>query len=361
MNTGRLLVFEGTGKPLNATELKVRTLKDGEILIRNIYTTLCGSDLHTYCGKRNEKTPTVLGHEIVGTVQKFAETGVHQDFNGEALHIGDRVTWAVFAAYPQQQWLEKGMPQKSDKLFKYGHALVDGDDAFHGGLADFTILRPHTAVFKLPEDLPTPIAATINCAVATVAGAMRLAGDVRGKTVMITGLGLLGNLAAAMCKVEGAAKIIAVDVDQNRLEQAKRFGATDVFLNTGKDSCCESLSAYQIDVALEMSGATDAVELGIENLAIGGVAVWIGSVFKARKAQIDAEQVIRKLIIIKGLHNYNFEDLKAALTFMSKHHKDFPFSEIVEKEFPLNEAASAFDYAITHKPLRVGVYIEALK
>ncbi|MES2653099.1 MAG: zinc-binding dehydrogenase [Bacteroidota bacterium] len=361
MKDGQLLIFDGVDKPLRLVRMEVPKLKTEEILVRNTYTTLCGSDLHTYCGKRNEKTPTVLGHEIVGTIAEIGKGHSHLDFNGEQLKVGDRVTWSVFVAQPQEIWINRGMPQKSDHLFKYGHAQIKGNDVFHGGLGEFTILKEHTAIFKLPENLPTAIAATINCAVATVAGALRLVGDVKSKTVLITGMGLLGNLAVAMAKVQGAKEIIAVDIAEARLEQAKRFGATHTYLTTNTTAIKENLSAHKIDVTLEMSGAPEAAELGIEMLGIGGIAVWIGAVFKTRKIEIDAEQVIRRIITIKGLHNYNFEDLQYALKFMTNHHPDFPFDEIIEKEFPLSEAASAFEYALQHKPLRVGVYIDEAK
>lgn len=337
--------------------MEVPALNEGEVLIKNIYTTLCGSDLHTYCGKRNEKTPTVLGHEIVGTIAAFSDSHNHQDFDAQELKIGDRVTWAVFSADPQEKWLNNGMPQKSEGLFKYGHAQIQNNDIFHGGLGDFTILKKHTAVFKLPDDLPTPIAATINCAVATVAGAMRMAGEVKGKNVLVTGLGLLGTLAVAMCKTQGANEIIALDVSAERLEQAKRFGATAICLSGDDAQMKANLTSRSIDVTLEMSGAPEAAELGIEVLGIGGIAVWIGAVFKTRKVEIDAEQIIRRIITITGLHNYNFEDLQNALAFMTNHHKDFPFDEIIAKEFSLAEAAEAFEYAMKHKPLRVGINI----
>nr|WP_152542235.1 hypothetical protein [Pedobacter sp. V48] len=107
-----------------------------------------------------------------------------------------------------------------------------------------------------------------------------------------------------------------------------------------------------------MSGSPDAIELGITSLRTGGTAIWAGAVFKTRKIGIDAEQIIRKLLIIKGLHNYNFQDLQYALNFIKEHHLNFPFSDIVSKEFSLTEAQEAFEYAIAHRPLRVGVKMD---
>jgi threonine dehydrogenase-like Zn-dependent dehydrogenase len=174
-------------------------------------------------------------------------------------------------------------------------------------------------------------------------------------------MGLLGNLTVAMAKVQGAREIIAVDIMDSRLAQAKRFGATQTYLMDDESAIKQQLATYKIDVAVEMSGAPEAAELGVEMLAIGGIAVWIGAVFKTRKVAIDAEHLIRRIITIKGLHNYNFEDLQYALKFMTSHHQDFPFDEIIEKEFPLTEATTAFEYALQHKPLRVGIYIDEKK
>lgn len=356
---GSLWAFDGADKPLRLERANVRRLKQGEVLVKNSYTTLCGSDIHTYCGKRAEKTPTVLGHEIVGNIEEFATGHPRVDFNGEALDVGDFVTWAVFTAEPQTYWIEKKMPQKSARLFKYGHAMIENDDVFHGGLSEFTILKPHTAIFKLPPELPKSIASTINCAVATVSGALRLAGDLKGRNVLITGLGLLGNLTASMCKVSGAASIIAVDLSQERLDQAIRFGATNSYLTSSGLELKSALLEHGIDVVFEMSGAPDAAELGLDVLQTGGIAIWIGSVFKTRKIAVDAEQVIRRLLTIKGLHNYNFEDIQCAVEFIKRYFREFPFEEIVGREFSFAEAAEAFDYAIEHKPLRVGIAIDS--
>jgi threonine dehydrogenase-like Zn-dependent dehydrogenase len=71
--------------------------------------------------------------------------------------------------------------------------------------------------------------------------------------------------------------------------------------------------------------------------------------------QLDAQYLIRNLLEIKGLHNYNYDDFKYALDFMSRCWRQFPFEKVVEKDFTLNEAQAAFEYAIENKPLRVGI------
>lgn len=356
MIEGTLIVFEEANKPLQVQHVALPQLKSGEILVKNEYTTICGSDLHTFCGLRQERTPTVLGHEIVGRIVEINTDHPQTDYAGNPLAIGDLVTWAVFCSAPQPEWTAKGMPQKAANLFKYGHAQIATDDAFHGGLADFCILKQHTCVLKVPENIPLPIAATINCAIATVAGAIRLAGHITGKNVLITGLGFLGNVTAAMCKTAGAKNVIAIDTDPKRLAQAEAFGADFLYAPNQADIKAILLD-HQIEVVFDMSGNPDAMELGIETLAIGGTAIWTGAVFKTRPIAIDAENVIRKLITIKGLHNYNFDDLQYALNFITANYNSYPFAGVVAKEFALNQAQEAFEYALANKPLRVGIKI----
>ncbi|TZF83176.1 zinc-binding dehydrogenase [Pedobacter sp. BS3] len=362
MRTGKLIAFNGSGQPLELKEYPVGPLKTGEILVKNRYTTLCGSDIHTYCGVRQEACPTVLGHEIVGEIIEIAPGHPGTDYNGDKLQPGDIITWSIFSSDPNSTFSLEGIPQKGDKLFKYGHALIRENDPFHGGLAEYCVLRADTGILKIPASLPLPIAATLNCAVATVAGALRTAGGLTGKNVLIFGMGMLGVSCAAMCKEAGAAWVGAADVSDKRLEDALAFGADELIkMHEDNTDVVELLKSKfpkkGADVVFDMSGSPDAMELGMDVLAIGGCAVWIGAVFKNRKVALDAEKIIRNLHTIKGLHNYNFDDFKYALDFLEKSWQKYPFDTVVDEEFSLEDAQQAFEYAIACKPLRVGIRI----
>ncbi|GAA4200158.1 zinc-binding dehydrogenase [Pedobacter jeongneungensis] len=354
MDKARIVVFNGHGQPMEVQVKDIPDLRRGEILIKNLYTTLCGSDLHTYCGLRKEKVPTVLGHEIVGEIVGFADGHEEKDYLGNKLNTGDRVTWSIFSSDPESAMSKAGMPQKGENLFKYGHAQITANDALHGGLSTHCILKPGTAVLKISKEVPLPVAAIINCAVATVAGALRLAGDIKKKKVLITGSGLLGMVCAAMCKDAGAGHIHMADINPQRLEQALAFGANETHLLTGASAGLPE----GIELAFDMSGSADAMENSLEKLATGGTAIWIGAVFNTRKVQVDAESVVRRLITIKGLHNYNFEDFVYAVNFISKNHQVFPFEKVVSKEFVLLNTNEAFAFAVANKPLRVGINLD---
>lgn len=331
---------------INSQPLPV--LKEGEILVKNLCTSLCRSDLHTYQGKRDEKSPTILGHEIVGVIEQLGPQAPLRDIRGNELKIGDKLTWAIFASSPEDTLSIAGIPQKAKDLFKYGHEQITKHSHFHGGLSEYTILRKNTPLAILNNELPNEIASLINCSVATVAGAIRLAGTLHGKSVMVNGAGMLGIIACAMAKKLGAINIIAVDQNVERLEISKNFGATQT--HTPK-----AASELKVDIVFEFSGATNAMENSIKLLNIGGTAIWIGAVFAQPAVQINAEYIIRNLITIKGLHNYNNEDFINAVCFMEMNHKNFEFEQLIKKGFVLEEVEAAFEYAVKHNPFRVSI------
>ncbi len=146
MKTSKLAVFHANGLPFTYETVPVPALREGEILIRNEYVTLCRSDLNTFSGKRMEKTPTILGHEIVGVIDDLAPGAPTRDCRGTELRRGDRVTWAIYASNPDSWMARNGIPQKGPDLFKYGHEQINPASTLHGGLAEYCVLRRHRPV-----------------------------------------------------------------------------------------------------------------------------------------------------------------------------------------------------------------------
>jgi len=360
MQYSKTAIFQLANLPIELESVPIPTLESGQILVRNEYVTLCRSDINTFCGKRIEKTPTILGHEIVGRIVDFGINTPQTDMNSELLTIGDRITWAIFAANPHSEMSEKGIPQKSKDLFKYGHEIIKPQSNLHGGLSEYIILRVNTPVLKISELVPVQLAAIVNCSIATIAGALRLAGDIRGKNILISGAGMLGIIACAMSKTMEAKSIFTLDIDANRIETSKNFGA-----NTGaltSEDVKTKLSDYYnssapFDIVIELSGLPQSMENTIDYLAIGGTAVWVGAAYPARNTQINAEQIVRKLHTIKGLHNYNRVDFLNAVEFIENNHNKYPFMSLIHDHYDLNKINEAFQYAIAHNPFRVGVKI----
>jgi alcohol dehydrogenase len=351
---GRAAVFEEPGKPFELINAEIPEVGRGELLVRNLYTTICGSDIHTYCGRRKEPSRVVLGHEIVGEIISIGPDHPGKDLRGTLLRPGQRITWSIFSAPPGAIAPRADIPQKSSGIYKYGHALTTEKDVFNGGHADFCLLRPHTEVVILSEGIPLPVAAPINCAHATMAGAIRTAGEIAGRKILIYGAGMLGISCVAQCRVAGASWIGVVDSVKERLDFAKLFKSDDVFLiEEGK----KNSDIPKVDLVFDLTGDPVVMRHGIEHLAIGGIVVWIGAVFPASPVEIDAELVVRNILQIRGLHNYNYEDLKNAADFIEANYEKFPFWSLVEKEFTLEKTGDAFEFSVHQMPVRTGIIL----
>jgi threonine dehydrogenase-like Zn-dependent dehydrogenase len=171
---------------------------------------------------------------------------------------------------------------------------------------------------------------------------------------------MLGLTACAMAAANGASSVVAVEPSQARREKALAFGATHIF-DSALPSAELSAKVRQLtggrgaDMALEFSGDPRAMESGIALLRPGGRLVMAGATYPARPIELAGEQVVRRLLHIVGVYNYEPADLEYALRFLTAQHSNRPFAELVGQSFPLSEVNAAFAYAAQHCPPRVAV------
>lgn len=357
MNTEALaMVFEKVKEPFLAEQIQLPALEEGEVLAQTTYATICSSDLHTYYGRRGGHSHSILGHEIIGKIVAIGGESV-SDFYGKPLKVGDSITWSVYVHDPNCEMTRRGIPQKSKNLYKYGHERSDGNHKLNGGFATHCHLKKGSTIFRIPETLSPQEAAPINCTHATIAGAIRLAGDLHGKNVLISGVGMLGLSACAMAKENGAKNVWATDIETEKINQALQFGANHTFnANLSLNDIRNTMEASDdMDVVIETSGVPSAIEKTLELLGIGGTMVLVGSVYSQRNISINAEHILRYLLTIKGLHNYIPEDLAFAIAFMEKAKDKYPFHALVGREFPLAQLDAAFDSGNTGNYYRIGI------
>jgi putative phosphonate catabolism associated alcohol dehydrogenase len=355
----RAAIFEGPGAPLRVEATARPTLRDGEALVRVSLCTVCGSDLHTFSGRRKEKTPCVLGHEPVGVIEEVS--GDLRTVDGEPLRIGDRVVWSVAVSCGACFFCERGLPQKCESLRKYGHERITPQCGPVGGLATHCHLLSGTAIVKVPAELPDAVAAPAGCATATVAAVLRatsLTSPSRGEvkdTVVVFGLGMLGLTACAWLDALGLTAV-ACDVSDARLAQATRFGARHLATPNTLSELVKSLTGGRgADAALELSGSPQASAAALDVLRVGGVAVWAGAVSPTDPVPVFPETVIRRCLTLTGVHNYAPHDLVSAVRFLAANHQRYPFAELVARSFPLDRVNDAFHFAEAERPVRVAV------
>lgn len=361
-----LIEFSSKNRLFRQRQLSAPVLRPGEILIRVTCCTICGSDLHTYTGRRNAPPGCVLGHEIIGKVAGWHDgDGTPTDFHGNQLQIGQRVTWAMAVGCGRCFFCRSNLSQKCDSLFKYGHEPCDDQQRCSGptgGLSDYCVLVPGTPVFSLPESLTDEAACPANCATATVCAAIRTIEQTHplGKTTaLVVGAGMLGMTAVAQLNEGGARQIVVVDPNRERLQLARSFGATHCLDSADQEEVLTLVKSISdgrgADIALDFAGVTAAVETCITMVRVGGCVLLAGSVFPSDEVSISPEQIVRRMITIRGLHNYLPEDIDRAIRFLERTKGRFPFHQLVEKTFTLQETQQAFEYALANHPVRVAV------
>jgi alcohol dehydrogenase len=141
-------------------------------------------------------------------------------------------------------------------------------------------------------------------------------------------------------------------------ERAVHFGATYTFpadaeeLEVGVGEGTEGRGA---DLVLELAGTAGTVQTGLAAARTGGTVVLAGTVAPVGKIGYDPEMVVRRMLTIRGVHNYHPQDLATALQFLAGPGRDFPWQSLVVAEYPLEQAEAAFDEAHDRPGVRVAV------
>lgn len=353
----RAAVFFTAGQPLELCELALpQSLAAGEMLVRITCCTLCGSDLSTLDGHRQEPTPCILGHEIVGVIEALGSDAVH-DLRGRAASLGDRVVWSVSASCDNCRNCQRGLPQKCRSLRKYGHHRLSDDWQFSGGLAEHCHLIRGTKFVIVNQQLPDEqlsdeVACLASCAIATVAAALRTAGDLRGARVLVIGAGLLGLTASAMANQLGAESVVVCDMQPQRLEFAKRFAADRTLTPT---ELLSQLETSKFDIVLEMSGNHTAVQTALAAADTGAAVVLVGSVRPTPPIELFPERVVRQVLSLHGVHNYRPEDLLTAVDFLQGSGRHFPFAECVSQHYSLADINQAVSSPSRGQAIRIAI------
>lgn len=359
--SGRLAVYDAPGKPFELRSFPLRPPRAGEVLVRIRMSTICRSDIHSYLGHRPNPCPGVLGHEIIGTIVSLG-AGVTKDMRGDALAEGDRITWSEYFIPGDNYYTEVlDIPQKSPGVDKYGHIAVATDPHHHGGFGEYCYILPRSWILKLPADLTDEEATPINCGVATVICVTEKAAVAMGEAVVVQGLGLLGLYACAIAKARGARLVIGLDNVAARRALSARFGADHAFdpssmseagLVTKVKALCRPEGA---DAVIELCGHPEVIPAGIEYLRVGGRYVLGGLVNPDAFVRIDANRILRKLITLSGVHNYHPRHLIQALDFVHVNRKRFPFHDLVDGKYRLEDVGKAMQDAADRKVLRAAI------
>jgi Zn-dependent alcohol dehydrogenase len=288
---GKAAIFVEPKQPLVVDEIELPDPGPDQVLVKLFASGVCHSQLHTMQRppRPGHRLPELLGHESTGLVIAKGQ---------EVRHVkeGDHVITT---------WVDRDNSTTDQPLVM--HALNDrtqyaadwrGKEVMHSAAtwAEFALAQERV-VLPLPEDVATDVTSIIGCAVMTGAGAIINTLQVRsGQSVVVIGAGGIGLCAISAAAIVDAYPIIAVDVDDQKLEFARRFGATDL-VNSRKIDAIQTvrdLTEGGADFAIDAVGAPQtqeqilrAVKAGYSGRNRGGIALLIGITPPDAKASLD--------------------------------------------------------------------------
>lgn len=285
MKSKAAILFE-VGKKLDIREVEVEPPHAGEVLVKIAAGGICHSDLHVMTGHLDASLPAILGHEGSGVV---AEVGP----GVTSVKAGDHVIPLWRLSCGVCEYCSNGRPALCAEGLQIRRTgkLLDGTTRFKlngkeikhfagvSSFSEYTVL-PEKSVLKIPEDFPLDKAALLGCGVITGVGAVFNCARVRpGSSVAIIGVGGVGLNVVQGAAIAGAEKIIAVDLLPNKLEYAKKLGATHT-INASQGKPEEQIRALTggrgVDYAFEVIGLPQTMRQAFDSLCKQGMAVVVG-------------------------------------------------------------------------------------
>jgi alcohol dehydrogenase len=333
----KALVYKGPGKKSWEEVPDPEIRQPTDILVKITTTTICGTDLHILKGDLPAVTPgRILGHEGVGTITEVGSAVT-------SLEVGDEVILSCVSACGHCDYCKQGVfshclgaEGASGIGWIFGH-LIDGTQAEY-----VRVPYAETSVYLLPADV-TPQQGTLLSDILPTGHEIGVQyGQVKaGDVVAVVGTGPIGLAAIATAGLYGPSRIIAIDLDANRVAQAKRFGATDGVVSSDKDWKQQVLALTDglgVDVAIEAVGIPQTFAMCLEIVRPAGHVANVG--VHGKSVELPLQDLwISNINISMGLVNTN--TLGTLLKLVAQ--KKIVADTFVSHSFALENIIEAYD------------------
>ncbi|MCV2886170.1 L-threonine 3-dehydrogenase [Aestuariibacter sp. AA17] len=311
------------------TEVDKPEVGHNDLLIQIRKTAICGTDMHIYnwddWSQATIPVPMVVGHEYVGTVVDMG-----QEVRGFA--VGDRVSGEGHITCGHCRNCRAGRRHLCRNTSGVG---VNREGAF----AEYLVIPAFNA-FKIPDNIPDELASIFDPFGNAVHTALSF--DLVGEDVLITGAGPIGIMAAAVARHVGARHVVITDINEYRLDLAKKMGATRA-VNVSKENLRDVMTELGMtegfDVGLEMSGVPSALHDMLARMNHGGKIAMLG--IPPKDVAIDWNQVIFKGLVIKGI--YGREMFETWYKMASLIQGGLDLSPIITHQFGIDDFQKGFD------------------
>jgi len=335
----------------NYMELEVADLPQPEIgpddvLVRVSACGICGSDVHGLDGSTGRRIPPlVMGHEAAGEISEVGSAVKNW-------RPGDRVTFDSTVSCGRCQFCRRGEINLCDNRQVLGVSC--GDYRRNGAFAEYVAV-PQNILYKLPDDLPFEHAAMIE-AVSIAVHAVNLTPHSLGDTAVVVGSGMIGQLTIQAARIAGFGQVFAVDIDDAKLEMARKAGADATFNSKTTDVAAEiaqRTGGRGADAALEAVGATDPIRTAIAAVRKGGTVTLIGNVTPAIDLPLQA--VVTRQLRLQG-SCASAGEYPACIQLLSS--GAIRVDSMISARTPLADAPKWFDKLYRHEPNLMKVIVQ---
>ena len=300
-----------------------------DVKIKITHTALCGTDLHIYkwddWAQRTLELPLVTGHEFCGIVEEIGPGVTH-------FKEGDRVSGEGHITCGYCRNCRAGKRHICHKTVGVGIQRP-------GAFAEFLVI-PESNVWPIHKDISSEIAAFFDPFGNATHTALSF--EMTGEDVLITGAGPIGVMAVAICKFVGARNIVITDINEYRLELARKLGATKA-INISKENIKDYYSELNIvngfDIGLEVSGNPSAFKDMLSHMYHGGNVALLGLL--PESTQINWDEIIFKGLNIKGIYGREMYETWYKMTQMLRSGLDI--SNVLTHRLPVDDFQQAFE------------------
>jgi len=304
---------------------------DDDVLVRVKACGICGSDVHGFTGKTGRRIPPlIMGHEAAGIVERLGK-------NVRNFEEGDRVCFDSTVYCNKCEACRAGLFNRCDKRQVLGVSVPEFKR--HGAFAEYVAV-PWWIVSKIPNELSFIHAALLEPASIGTHAANR-APISNDDTVVVIGAGTIGLFILQAARLRGAAKVIAVDINEFRLDTAKKLGA-DKLVNPLQsdlsDAILQETEGKGADVALEAVGYAKTFTDAVTVTKMGGHVVAVGNLEK--NAEIDLQQLVAKEHTFTGSYASSGE-FRDCIELVASH--KINVEPLISDVLPLEKGPEAFD------------------
>jgi L-iditol 2-dehydrogenase len=321
-------------------------LADDEVMVEVKAVGICGSDVHGMDGSSGRRVPPlVMGHEAAGVIIE-----VGKDVSD--WRVGDRVTFDS-TIYKLDDWYtRKGFYNLSDDRMVLG--VSPGDWKRHGAFAELVNIPQHI-LYRIPDGVSYTQASMVE-PVAVAAHAVELTPLSWNDTAVVVGSGMIGLFVIQVLRARGCGKIIAIDLEEERLQLARELGADHAFNPAKQEVKKEVLALTEnrgADVAFEVVGISDTVQTAIACVRKGATVTLVGNL--SPTAEIPLQAVVTQQIRLQGSCAICGE-YPAVLDMIAR--KEVNVEAILSAEAPLSDGAEWFRRLYEKEPGLIKVVLK---